>query len=154
LVCTVVTAVDHPNDVFDTYGRLVGNILVTIGGQELNVNNWLVEEGWAFPTFYVSMSSDEIEEIRTKWATGKNVPNRVGKKLHRYVRMKDFDFTLIYRRKGAVPDPQADRGPVNMPKLFRRLSVWAVNSKAGMVTGSFQKYLVTTKDEFHLTDDF
>src|SRR5262249_13275398 len=26
LVCTVVTAVDHPNDVFDTYGRLVGNI--------------------------------------------------------------------------------------------------------------------------------
>jgi len=29
-----------------------------------------------------------------------------------------------------------------------------VNSKAGMITGNFQKYLVTTKDEFHLTDDF
>jgi hypothetical protein len=68
--------------------------------------------------------------------------------------MKDFNWELIYRGKGAVPEPETDRGPVMMPKLFRRLCVWAVNSKAGMITGNFQKYLVTTKDEFHLTDDF
>ena len=154
LPCTVVTAVDHPSDVFDTYARFVGNILVTIGAQDVNVNNWIVEQGWAFPTFYTSMSDAEIEELRTKWEAGKNVANRVGKKLHRFVRMKDFNWELIYRGKGAVPDPQTDRGPVVMPKLFRRLCVWAVNSKAGMITGNFQKYLVTTKDEFHLTDDF
>ncbi|MGH9783901.1 MAG: thermonuclease family protein [Terriglobia bacterium] len=154
LPCTVVTAVDQPNDVFDTYARFVGSILVRIQGQEKNINKWLVEQGWAFPAFYTSMSDSEIQELMTASTGAKSKPNRVWKKLHRFVRMTDFDWDLIYRGKGATVDAQSDIGPVVVPKLFRRLSVWAVNRKAGMVKGSFAKYLKTAKDEFHRTDEF
>src|SRR5262249_49846324 len=46
----VITQVDHPNEVFDTYGRLVGDIEIPISGSPINLNHWLVEHGWAFPT--------------------------------------------------------------------------------------------------------
>src|SRR5262249_37880764 len=56
LPCRVVTRVDHPNDVFDKYGRFVGDIQIKKGKQEININHWLVEQGWAFPAFYDSMT--------------------------------------------------------------------------------------------------
>jgi endonuclease YncB( thermonuclease family) len=61
--CEVVTFVDHPNDVFDTYGRMVGDVLVNRGGAQVNLNQWLAENGWAFPTFYNSMSETEIKTL-------------------------------------------------------------------------------------------
>src|SRR5215208_5760094 len=60
LDCHVFTQVDTPGDVFDTYGRLVGDIEATIAGKLVNINQWLVEHGWAFPTFYSSMTNEEI----------------------------------------------------------------------------------------------
>src|SRR5438093_13575570 len=56
LDCQVFTQVDKPGDVFDTYGRLVGDIEATIGGKLVNINQWLVEQGWAVPTFDSSMT--------------------------------------------------------------------------------------------------
>lgn len=38
---------DAPNDVFDTYGRLIGDIIVVKGGKDTNVNQWLVEQNCA-----------------------------------------------------------------------------------------------------------
>src|SRR5437667_5473839 len=46
--CTVTTFVNEPNEVFDTYGRFIGDIVVESGGPAINVNLWLVREGWAF----------------------------------------------------------------------------------------------------------
>src|SRR5262249_28461065 len=63
VTCVVRTQVDEPNDVFDTYGRLVGDIFVTIGGKEQNANKWLCDNGWAFPTFYASMTDQEITDL-------------------------------------------------------------------------------------------
>ncbi|HEV7599315.1 MAG TPA: thermonuclease family protein, partial [Bradyrhizobium sp.] len=57
--CRVVTRVNKPNDVFDKYGRFIGDILVRKGAKEINVNHWLVEQGWAFPSFYDSMMVQE-----------------------------------------------------------------------------------------------
>jgi endonuclease YncB( thermonuclease family) len=45
LPCVVRSFVDKPNEVFDTYGRFVGEIFVRIGGREISVNHWLVEQG-------------------------------------------------------------------------------------------------------------
>ena len=61
--CQVVTNVDTPNEVFDTYGRFIGDILVTIGGKQVDLNLWMVENGWAFPTFYNSMTEEEIKSF-------------------------------------------------------------------------------------------
>src|SRR5262249_27056289 len=64
IMCDVVTSVDHPNDVFDTFGRFVGDILITVNGKKVDLNHWMVQNGWAFPTYYNSMSKDEINTIQ------------------------------------------------------------------------------------------
>ncbi|HEX3855007.1 MAG TPA: thermonuclease family protein [Polyangiaceae bacterium] len=59
--CRVVTQVSEPNDVFDMYGRFIGDVIVTgTDGNEVDLNLWMVQNGWAFPTFYTSMTKDEI----------------------------------------------------------------------------------------------
>jgi hypothetical protein len=73
----VETAVDTPNDVFDTYGRFIGDVVIAVV-DAFNVNQWLAAEGWAFPTFYASMSSDEIERLRALAATAKSRKAGVG----------------------------------------------------------------------------
>jgi hypothetical protein len=40
------------------YGRLVGDIIMS--EDDRNINQWLAGEGWAFPTFYNSMTGEEI----------------------------------------------------------------------------------------------
>ena len=78
LPCRVRTQVNSPDEVFDTYGRFVGNILVQPAGEWVDVNTWLAEQGWAFPTFYNSMTADEIEELTdaTNRAHGRQVAPR------------------------------------------------------------------------------
>jgi endonuclease YncB( thermonuclease family) len=152
--CTVITRVDYPDEVFDTYGRFVGDILVDIDGDEVNINTWLVREGWAFPAFYNSMAEDEIETLTNASDEAWQYDRGVWPWLQDYV--GKLDWHMIYRRpsKDPVHDPEADEGPVILPKLFRRLSTWAVNKKAKMVTGSFKKYLEERRDSCLLTEDF
>src|SRR5215475_6543625 len=61
LDCRVFTQVDAPNEVFDTYARLVGDIEVKVDCEAININQWLTEQGFVYPTFYSSMTNDEIE---------------------------------------------------------------------------------------------
>ncbi|TMA22829.1 MAG: thermonuclease family protein, partial [Deltaproteobacteria bacterium] len=150
LACIVRTAVDQPNDVFDTYGRLVGDIFIKAGGHEVNVNHWLAEHGWAFPTFYSSMSSSEIADVSALAETARKSQSGFWKQASANVLA--FDSTLLYR-KGGPPDPQDDRGSVILPKLFRRVATWAVAKKTKLVTGSFQKYLSAYPDACYATHD-
>src|SRR5262249_35371158 len=63
LPCRVVTRVNKPNDVFDKYGRFVDDVWLNKAGHEININHWLVQQGWAFPSFYDSMMEGEIREL-------------------------------------------------------------------------------------------
>ena len=72
LRCVIRTAVDHPRDVFDTFGRLIGDVIITENGKELNTNLWLCERGWAFPTFYASMISWRLDGPRQRNAISTN----------------------------------------------------------------------------------
>lgn len=152
LPCTISTAVDSPNDVFDTYGRFVGDIEVPIKGKVINLNHWLVSEGWAFPAFYNSMSNLEILSFLTTVKEGQKWQDRLWNFLQNKIR--PFDFDLMYRRKDAIPQPTRDRGPVIMPKLFRRQCTWIIYKKAGIVKSSFRDFLKGNPDGFYLTDDF
>jgi hypothetical protein len=64
-----------------------------------------------------------------------------------------LDSKLRYRRS-APADDKGDSGPVLMPKLFRRLSTFAVNKKVKMVTGSYKSCLQKKADAYYLLDDF
>jgi endonuclease YncB( thermonuclease family) len=151
--CRVESCVDQPGDVFDTYGRLVGDVAIP-GTPDLNVNMWLAGEGWAFPTFYASMSPKEIEAYIKAAQQARGSKSGVWRWPSKTVRAGDFDWNLVYRGKGATPNPGADVGKVLLPKLFRRLSTWALNKKAKMFAGTFGAYLVKKPDELHLTADF
>lgn len=65
-----------------------------------------------------------------------------------------LNLKLIYRRKAVRPDPQEEKGPVIMPKLFRRVSTWKINQMAKMVTGGLAKYLTSHPDDCYLTSKF
>jgi len=152
LPCRVESKVDEPNEVFDTYARFVGDIIVTMGGQDQNINHWLLKQGWAFPAFYASMSSDEITELTGYSDTAYQTSAGVWGSLDDYAAA--LDWNLVYRGKGAAPNPNADKGGVLVPKLFRRLSAWAVNKRAGMASGTFLTYLKAHPDVCYLTEDF
>ncbi|HYR41958.1 MAG TPA: thermonuclease family protein, partial [Terriglobia bacterium] len=117
--CTVVSAVNHPGDVFDTYGRLVGDILIEQNGNTVNLNHWLVEHGWAYPTFYDSMTVEEIAAYEALLAKAKQ--NGSGVYAHLTGDIQDLDWQLLFRSHGAVQNEPGGRNTL-MPKMFRRLA--------------------------------
>jgi endonuclease YncB( thermonuclease family) len=150
LPCVVRSYVDKPPDVFDTYGRFVGDIYVDIDADERSINTWLVEQGWAVPAFYNSMSDTEIQTLID--AAARAFENDAGIWPWLADNALEFDWNLQYRRKATTPDP--DEGLVVLPKLFRRVATWMVNRRAKMFTGNFTKFLEAQGDPCFLTEDF
>ena len=150
--CRVFTHVDQPDEVFDTYARMVGDIEVTVGGQTVNINQWLAQHGQAFPTFYSSMSADEINTLEALAKVARSARRGLWKFASKTV--GPFDFGLRQPKKGDVSVLKTDRGPVLMPKLFRRQCSWATRKKSGINSGGFQPYLVASQDHCFQTKDF
>jgi len=144
IACRVITQVDKPNEVFDTYGRMVGDIEVTIHGNTLNLTHWLVEQGWAFPTFYSSMTNDEINTLLglSKTARSKKAPD--WKYLSKTV--GPFNFNLLEPKVGDTSVLATDKGPVILPKLYRRYTNWSARNKAKVTSQNFQEFLKAGSD--------
>jgi endonuclease YncB( thermonuclease family) len=143
LPCEVVSFVDHPNDVFDMYGRMIGDIVVTLPGKEVNANHWLAEKGWAVPTFYNSMSAKEIATIGS--FADKARKAKAGLWAHYSNDVATPNVSLLYEKKGTF-NPKRDTGPAVMPKLFRRQIRYSVSLKNSLFTGKFRDYLLKQKD--------
>lgn len=147
LPCTVVTRVDEPDEPFDTYGRLIGDVCIEHKGKTIDLNHWLIEQGWALPTFYNSMDLDEIDAII-----------QLAKKAARRGLRPDFkraivpfDTLLIFEKQSSGKDT----GSVMLPKMFRRQSTFEVNKRSRMASGTFLNYLkAQKKDTIHLLDEY
>jgi hypothetical protein len=154
LKCEVFTLVNKPNDVFDKYGRCVGDIVITgKDGVKHNVNHWLVKMGYAFPAFYDSMTDDEINSIV-------NLSNEASSqqlniwKFHSQ-QMDALDRTLLHDKKSATYDEAEDRkSPVIFPKLFRRLYSFEITGDQSFDSTKFQAFLKKSKDVIYGTGDF
>lgn len=147
--CEVTSFIDKPFEVIDTYGRFVGDIRVG-KGFKTDINLWLAEEGWAYPTFYSSMKEEEIEsylkllaKAQKKGRVWKDYSHDAGK----------FDPKLVFRPKGP-PQPAKDKGKVLMPKIFRRQLAYRMQKKAGVIAGSFTEYLKANPDLCYTLDEF
>jgi endonuclease YncB( thermonuclease family) len=149
--CEVRTAIDHPNEAFDTYGRLIGSIIIRMHGKEVNANQWLVHNGFAFPAFYNSASASEIQEISTYAEQARKAGKGIWAHLSSDVGHPEFS---LFFRRGGPPNPQADIGPLVIPKLFRREVVWHVSQMDGLFSGTFRDFLATQKDGWLKTADF
>ena len=124
---TFVTNLDLLHNAVDVHGRFVGDILVgTSSGK--SINKWLVEEGWAYPLFYDTMTEGEIRTILDAWKTGKLRAKRPGKSLKRNLQPFDPIRTVDNAK---LPDG----GPLNYPKIFRRQATFW-KQVAGPLTGA------------------
>ena len=135
----VLTKVDHPNDVFDTYGRFIGEIF--IAKDDTNINHWLVENGWAFPTFYESMNEQEISSIDTRSQTAKKDSKGIWSQDKGYSdTLVDFNFTLYIPPNGKKVtriNSNTDKGLLNLPKIFRRQADYKIRTAVGVLDESF-----------------
>ena len=150
--CEVVTFVDHPNDVFDTYARMIGDVLVTANGTQININHWLTENGWALPTYYNSMLETEIQTIESLAKKARSGKKGIWKQLSKNIAVPDT--SLIYRSPGKKPKPAPDAGPAVMPKLFRRQIRYFVSHENELFPGTVSDYLSKQKDPWVKTTDF
>jgi|SRR5215204_195430 len=153
----VFSKVDHPNDVFDKYGRFVGDIVISKDNRDKkNVNQWLVERGWAFPSFYNSMTGQEIKTLNTKGRKART--NLKGIWVNHSTKLVSFDPSLRLTRGKNVPriNQVTDKGSINMPKIFRRQVDYQVRKKANVTNKqSLSAYIKTQKrDKCYLTKEF
>jgi endonuclease YncB( thermonuclease family) len=148
LACWVETNVEELSEAFDCYGRLVGDLWVNLKGKKLNLNHWLLRNGWAVPAFYNSMTNDEIQTIRRE--SDKARKNNLGLWSSYSGHVGSLNWGLRFRKELA----REDRQKVILPKVFRRLVNSSVNQRAGFFLGSFRQYLKVTGDVCYLTDDF
>lgn len=146
--CKVLTAIDHPGDAFDTYGRLIGNIIIHLHGKDVNANHWMVQHGWAFPAFYNSALASEIKKLSKYAEEAKKAEKGIWK--HLSYDVAHPDFSLVFRH-GAPPDAEADIGPLVIPKLFRRQVAWHTSQDAGL---SFREFLEKQSDRWVKMADF
>ncbi len=131
--CHVETLVKSPSEVFDAYGRFVGDIMIADGNRILNVNHWLVEHGWAFPANYNSAQVGEITTINALWASGKN-----GIRKSIIKRAMDDMYGLPAGKAGNnQSEAKIDKGPVAFPKLFRRLVGFRENPHGAVTLAAF-----------------
>lgn len=131
--CHVETLVNVPNDVFDIYGRFVGDIMIADGSSIVNVNHWLVQHGWAFPTNYNSAQPGEIDAVNQLWTGGKggiraSVSDRASNDLYGLPAGKAGDDPAVAKK---------DKGKVILPKMFRRLVAFNENPKGATTLEEF-----------------
>lgn len=151
LKAVVRTQVDQPNDVFDMFGRMIGDIFVNPTTTNVNVNHWLCQKGWAYPTFYSSMTTQEISDLLALTAAA--AKSKLGIWNSNSANLASFDRNLLFRPHG-VPDAAHDVGPVFMPKLFRRRSTYGIAKVAKITTATLKNYLKGEPDACFTTQEF
>lgn len=165
LPCQFRTRVDTAAEAIDKYGRFIGDIWVTVGGTDVNLNDAMLEQGLAVPAFYESMLTDEIAMKIAAAKAGAKVPDRLA--THYRAKVGKLDKRLKYapftaRAKANLPKIGSDRGLVIHPKLYRRLCRWTIlrdgkaKRKNGSIPSTYEGYL--REDEslktIQLTRDF
>ena len=109
---TFVTQIDQPQQAVDSHGRFVGDVIIgTAAGK--SINTWLVENGWAFPLLYDSMTDAEVKTIIGAWKKGGTLGARPGKAFAKALQAFDPSRNIANAK---LPDG----GKVNFPKIFRR----------------------------------
>ncbi len=133
--------VTSPGDLFDVYGRFVSEVLV--GPEMASVNLWMLAQGWALPSYYTSMSHEEIrrahgasEEARE---TGRGLWGRYTDRIPYF----DPDLRLPPSDEAEIPASADATGPFADPKLFRQQVHFNANRIAGLIPQkmTFQDHL-------------
>lgn len=155
--CEVLTQVNKPSDVCDVFGRVVGNIVLIMGGARIDVNHWLVREGWALPGFYNSMTKPEILALLADHDAAKaDGRGLFSKKKIVTTKLAPFDPLRRERKGPSSFKPFSDKGAVNFPKFFRRQADRHVRAVLGDdVQPNLRAFIAKKQDDLALRlEDF
>jgi endonuclease YncB( thermonuclease family) len=143
--------VEKPREVVDTYGRFVANVNVKKNNKTYDLNVWLAQEGWVVPTFYTSMTGNEMNELLKAAQKGKK-KNRIWK----YLRDDTSSFKYRQQFRKDITDFTIgdDFDVLLMPKLFRRQVAYEMQKKVGQFSGTISEFLAKSKDPFYKLEDF
>ena len=130
---TFVTRIDHLREAIDLHGRFVGDILVGTSAAT-SINTWLVEQGWAYPLFYDSMTDVEVQTLLAAWKIGKARAAGPGKNLKKP--LLPFDATRNIKN-AKLPDG----GGLNYPKIFRRQATFWTEVPGPLPGSQFKQFL-------------
>jgi len=151
LPCEVLTAVKKPSDVCDVYGRFVGNIVLIRGGSRIDINQWLLREGWALPGLYNSMSHAEMVAVVADHQAARQAKRGLFSKPLVTEKLAAFNPQQLERKGPASFKPFSDKGPVNFPKFFRRQAEHYVRDAAGQnVPANLRAFIGTKPDDLAL----
>jgi len=154
--CEVVTIVNKPSEVCDVFGRVVGNVVLAMGGPRIDVNQWLVREGWVLPGLYNSMLKSEINAVLAEHAAARSHKRGLFSKKIVTDKLAPFDPTRVERKGPASFTPFSDLGPVNAAKFFRRQAEHHVRTALGQnVPANLRSFIATKATDIAIkTKDF
>ena len=133
LPVTFVTHINRPGDAVDSHGRFVGDVIIgTASGK--SINTWLVEQGWAFPLLYDSMTDTEVRTIVNAWKLGQKKVGRAGKAFQKA--LQPFNSN-----KNVSNAKLPDGGKLNFPKIFRRQATFWTQVSGPLMPVEFFKLL-------------
>jgi endonuclease YncB( thermonuclease family) len=138
--CDVTTRINFPDDAFDMFGRLVGDISFRIGGKAVSIAHLAAQNGWALPAYYNSMNPDEILTLQMLFEQARK--NRRGIWPH-FDKVIGQLSLLKFRDRGTfnAKAKRADRGPFAVPKIFRRQLRFSVLQQNDLAPKTFKDYL-------------
>jgi endonuclease YncB( thermonuclease family) len=143
LRCEVVSQnIAKPQDICDSHGRVVGNVVVN----NIDINLWLLDEGWSFPTLYDGMLNDEIEEAVARAKRARDAGKGAWGS---YESLAFFNPGMTFSR---TDTGTSDKGKVILPKLFRRSSTsYVTHGSLNQLIADIRK---SAKDRFVRTGEF
>jgi len=149
--CEVHTIVNKPSDVCDVFARVVGNVVIVMGGHRVDINQWLLREGWALPGLYNSMEKIEIKAVLNDHQTAKSSKRGLFSKNIVTGKLAAFNPKHVERKGPASFKPFSDLGPVNFPKFFRRQAErFVVGAIGGNAGADLRAFIATKKTDIAL----
>lgn len=136
--------IQNPHDVFDCYGRFVGDVIIYEDGKQISLVKYIAENGLAIPTFYSSMTENEMNTITNYCNLARN--SSLGVWAFYSNKLSAFDPTHILT-KSKFNNYQ---GILNFPKIFRRLTEYYINTGNKKIDNSFLLFLKNKNDKFLL----
>ena len=149
-----ISSIDTPSQLFDKFGRAICDIYVYNDNENngININQWLVREGWAFPDFYDSMSNEEITTLRKLGNDANN--EKAGMRPYFSDKIVDLNYNLLFDKENAKQILDNENGKLNLPKFFRKQVDWKILGNSGYKVKNLKQFISSRKDTCYLIDEF
>lgn len=138
--CLVTTRINLPNDAFDMFGRLVGDISFRMGNKEVSISHLAAQHGLAIPAYYNSMNPDEIRVLHALFEEARKKKRGIWREFDRTVGGLNL---LKFREHGAFgkKERKQDRERFAVPKIYRRQLRYFVLQQNDLAQKTFMDYL-------------